>query len=374
MSKMKSLLQVRKLTITIGLYILIVINISQNGLNAQSSPYDAAIIDAYEMRMEGRLDESRTILTGVLDKDSLDAMANFEMARFIQSTEMFNTADMLKFSNRASELDSNNVQFLFYNANIKFLNAYIAMHRGDQENINRFVIESSMTYESVLKLRPDCIEAMLYLIDMHSNLSEDSGGDLEKAQQHLEVLNKIDSQAGAMGILMMSEDSVNAVQYWNNYIDDHGSNIEIQELLAKEYLMEGKTDEAEKIFNEMVLSDPSKTYLLLHLGRAHLMRVMQNKEVAQTELPQVKKYMLMYLDSDVEKPVAIESWSYGQLSRVEKFMENEDQSAAYHKKAKALNPSFSRAFAIPRVDDPPNTLKFSYESFFKPFRKHPLDC
>lgn len=97
------------------------------------------------------------------------------------------------------------------------------------------------------------------------------------------------------------------------------------------------------------------------------MRAMQDQSVSEDALPHVRAYILEYIQLESKKPISIESWCYGLLSRVEIFLGNKDKSANYLEKAITLNPNFSRAFAIPKVDPPLNALSYNYQSFFRPF-------
>ena len=98
-----------------------------------------------------------------------------------------------------------------------------------------------------------------------------------------------------------------------------------------------------------------------------MMRVMQQKSSADSELPIAKEYIQTYLTSDIEIPVCIEAWCYGMLGRFEMIMGNKEQADKYLEKANTLDPYFSKAFAIPSVDNPPNEQAFTYRSYFKPF-------
>jgi tetratricopeptide (TPR) repeat protein len=349
------------------LCLVAIISLSINIICAQGLNHEAAIVQAYELRMNGKSEEAKITLLDILDRDSTDAMANFEMSRLIQFTEMMNVAEALKYGMRAVEADPENSYYLFHTANLQFLRAYIAMHRGDEEQIKTFMVEASKTYEKVLLHNPDCKEAMLFLIDIYSNMNEDSIKNYEKAKQLQKSLTNIDPLSGAIGALSMSVHSVNAVDYWKAFISKNGPNNQLYEILGKAYLSNDNIKEAVVTFDKIVNSESTKNQLILHLARAHLMRVMRDEGASDLELPEVKKYILLYLETTTDKPIPVEAWCYGILSRVERFMENEEQAKLYLKKAKSLNPSFSRAFAIPTVDDPPNALQFTYFSFFKPF-------
>jgi hypothetical protein len=102
-----------------------------------------------------------------------------------------------------------------------------------------------------------------------------------------------------------------------------------------------------------------------------MMRVMMAEDRSsksnESNILAAKKYMNTYLNSKINKPDCTVAWIYGQLSRLEGASGNEEQAKIYFEKAKSIKSDFSRASALPSVDDPPNRLKYSYSSYFRPF-------
>lgn len=325
------------------------------------------VLQAYELRMKGNIQEAKIILEDILEKDSSNAMACYEMARLLDDSNPMDTEGILDYCNKAVQNEPENSYYVFYKADMLFLAAYIAMHGEDNNKIKTAVDKTCNAFKQVLAMKPDCKEAMLYLIDICAVLPEEMGGDKEKAEHYAKMLEDLDPFCGAQGRSILLGEEGNEIDFWKKYIAENGETEEVLELLGRAYLMKDDPENAEICFNKAIASDPSKQILVLHLARAHMLRIMQQRSPEDKEFPVIKEYFNKYLNSDIDKPVNIEAWCYGILSRLEKGKGNEEQSEIYLQKAIALNPNFSRAFAIPSVDNPPNKHSYYYSSYFKPF-------
>ncbi len=325
------------------------------------------VLQAYELRMNGSIQEAKIILENILEKDSTNAMACYEMARLLDDSNPMDTERILDYCNKAIQNEPENPYYVFYKADKLFLSAYIAMHGEDNNKIKTAIDKTCNAFEQVLAMKPDCKEAMLYLIDIYAVLPEEMGGDKEKAEHYTKMLEELDHFYGAQGRIILLGEEGTQIDFWEKYIDKHGETDKVLELLGRAYLMNDDPENAEICFNKVIASDPSKQILVLHLARAHMYRVMQKRASEDEELSLVKEYINKYLNSDIDKPVNIEAWCYGILSMLEKGMGNEEQSVIYLQKAIALNPNFSRASAIPSVDNPPDKHSYYYSSYFRPF-------
>ena len=78
---------------------------------------------------------------------------------------------------------------------------------------------------------------------------------------------------------------------------------------------------AEKYFDEAIKANPSNNILILDLARYHMMKVMQNQDLAKTELPVAKTYLEKYLKTLPEPIVPMKAWTLGAMSMVERFLE-----------------------------------------------------
>ncbi len=325
------------------------------------------VMEAYELRMKGQADDAKELLLSILKNDSTNAMANFEMARLITATDIMNTEAGLVYIGKAILSDPDNTLYLYYKANALLLKAYIEMERGHNESVHELIEETCAAYENVLSKKPDCIQAFMYLIDIYGSLPAELGGNKEKAESYVKSLSTVDAFYGARGKFVLLQETMKETDYWEKYISENGETDDALELLGKAWLINDNPQNAQKCFDKILAHDPSKTILNLDMARLYIMHVMQRISPAETELPKVKEYIMKYLESAVEKPVSIQAWCYGILSNAEAMLGTKDQADIYLQKARSLYPDFSRAFAIPATEFPPNEMVFVYKSFFKPF-------
>jgi len=99
------------------------------------------------------------------------------------------------------------------------------------------------------------------------------------------------------------------------------------------------------------------------------MMVMQNRDVAATELPIAKTYLEKYLKSLPEPNIPLKTYTMGLLARVEMFQGNQAVAEKLMADAKLLDPYFSRASGVPTLllFDKPDQITHHYFSFFSPF-------
>jgi tetratricopeptide (TPR) repeat protein len=333
---------------------------------------DKEVLKAYELRMNGKVDQAKALLETILVKDSTNAMAHYEMARlkhymFVGGGGM-KIDDILISINKAVTYDPKNVTYAYYKAIASFLNAFMAMQTGQGE-VKKYVAETCIQFEKVLTLKPDYYEASLYLVEIYGMLPKDMGGDSAKAAVYADKLGKMDSYFGAKAKAALAPEGTDMVKYWENLLARDEKNPELRMEVGKAYLYKDDLTNAENYFNEAIKSDPSKNILILDLARYHMLMVMQNKDLAKTELPLAKTFIEKYLKTTPEPVVPLKAYAMGLLMRCEMFLGNQAEAEKLMEEAKSLDPYFSRASGIPTLllFDPPDKISHHYFSFFSPF-------
>jgi hypothetical protein len=330
-------------------------------LNAQVNEAENEILQAYELRISGKTDEARELLLAVLEKDSTNAMANFEMARTLPDDQRG------EYYEKATLYDPDNPMYEFYKANHQMLGAYVAMMKNNQEEAGYKVKECCNTLKHVLEIYPDCKESMLFLVDLYGSLPEDMGGNKEEAKKYVENLKNTDPFYAAQGELILSAGEINAVEFWQDYIEKNGESQEVMIKLGKEELMNDEIEKATECFQKIMAEDPTQKQLYLHIARAHLYRAMRGGPDSDQEIARIKENINNYLELEDYKPAAVEAWCYGWLSTIAQRTGNQEEGQKYMQMAQELMPNYSRATALPQVDDPPNVIAYHYSSYFSPF-------
>jgi tetratricopeptide (TPR) repeat protein len=340
--------------------------------NSYGRNTDQPVQKAYELRMNGKVDDAKKLLDDLLAKDSTNAMAYYELARI--QTYMFTAQakvsldDVIHSINKAVQIDPKNAIYAYFKATSYFLRAFMAM-QGDQKNVKSRVAETCAEFERVLQLKPDYHEAMLYLVEIYGMLPRDMGGDSVKASIMVEKLTKMNSYFGAKARMAVAPENTDKVKFWNNMLLSDKNNSNILAELCKVYLFQHDIENAKKFSNLSIALDPSQNILLLAQARYHILTVMQNKDKAATELPLARKDLEIYLISKPEPIVPLKAYVLGLKAIIEMSDGNQPGADKLITEAKALDPYFSRALGIPLLIlfDKPDQVSHHFVSFFSPF-------
>jgi len=333
---------------------------------------DKEVQKAFELRINGKVDEAKALLENVLTKDSTNAMAHYEMARinYYLLTGGGGTSidDILASVNKAVMYDPANVTYAYYKGIASFLNAFMAMQMG-QDEVKKRIAETCVQFEKVLSLKPDYCEPMLYLVEIYGMLPPDMGGDSSKAVVYAEKLSEIDGYFGARAKAVLMPENTDLVKYWEVLIVLNGRKPAYLKEAGKACLFIDDAEKAEKYFEEAIRADRTNNLLILDLGRYHMMKVMQNKDLAAVELPVAKACIEKYLASTPEPIIPIKAYARGLLTKIEMFQGNQAEAEKLMEEAKALDKYFSRASGVPNLllFDRPDQISHHYFSFFSPF-------
>lgn len=333
---------------------------------------DKEVQKAFELRMNGKVDEAKALLENILLKDSTNALAYYETARLqhylLTGGGEMNIDKILTPISKAVRLEPKNVTFAYYKAIASFLNAFMSMQMGNGEVKNK-IAETCTQFEKVLSLKPDYYEASLYLVEIYGMLPKDMGGDSSKAAAYAKKLESANAYFGAKAKADLAPETADQIKFWQEQLAKAIKNPEILMELGRACIYKEDLENAEKYFDEAIKSDPSKNILILDLARYHMMKVMQNKDLAKTELPLAKTYLEKYLKSAPEPAVPLRAYTLGLLTRTEMILGNKAESERLMEEAKKLDPYFSRASGVPTLllFDPPTQISHHFFSFFKPF-------
>ncbi|WP_242118476.1 tetratricopeptide repeat protein [Aestuariivivens sediminicola] len=321
------------------------------------------IVRSYALRMDGRIEASINSLSKIIETDSTNAMAHFEMARAIEDQKKSYHIE------KALLYEPDNLKYRFYKANLQMLEAYKAMKTNNMELISKNLDQCTETLKGILAIQPDCKESLLFLIDIYGSLPEDMGGNMAMAETYLKTLESVDPFYAAQGqlILELKDHNVDLVAYWKNYMTSGDDSNDALIKLGHAYLMNNNIEMAKETFNRVIKNDPEQTILLLDVARAHLYTAMRGGDNVDEALNKFKKHINLYLETALNKPRLIEAWCYGWLGMVEAKQGNGTAADKYVAKAEKLIPDYPRFTAIPTIDQPPNKMFYRYKSYFSPF-------
>jgi hypothetical protein len=100
-----------------------------------------------------------------------------------------------------------------------------------------------------------------------------------------------------------------------------------------------------------------------------MMKVMQDRNLADKELPESKKFFEMYLASVPAPNIPLKAYTIGNLAKIAMFTGKQEEADKLMKDAKALDPYFSKAFGVPSqaLFDCPDSVNHCFISYFMPF-------
>ncbi|MDX1283878.1 MAG: hypothetical protein R3182_02655 [Draconibacterium sp.] len=336
--------------------------------NSSENPFENDVLKAYELRVDGKVDEAKTLLENILKEDPANAMAHYELARTLNYIDLRGSKEADLHLKKAIEYDSKNVIYAFYNARNSFLKAYIALQTGG-DNAKELINNVCDEYLKVLEMKPDYPEALMYLVEIYGMLPEEIGGDKTKAEKYTQQLEKLDKFYGAKARLVMMPEGTDMAKYWNAYITNNGEDCKALKELGVACIFADDIEGAQNSFEKAIKLDNAHNIRILDLGRYHMMKVMQNRDLADEELPKSKKFVDQYLATTPEPIPPLKAYALGMLAKINMFSGNREEGQKMMEKAKAIDPYFSRAFGIPSLSifESPTELNNHFSSFFSPF-------
>ena len=317
---------------------------------------DDAATEAYELRMKGKVDQARTLLEETLAKTPDNAAAYYELARTQMHMALGNPknleqdfADAQKSIDQAVAHDSQQVMYHTFAGHVAFFQAYYALMLGKPDLKDHF-IKACNAFEAALKIKPDYPQVMLYLVELHGQFPENAGADKSKAAAYAAATGKQRTTSMlprpsrycprnpvvlSSGRLLLSK--------------NQPENADVLEELGKAHLRENQVEQAVKCFEQAIERDPGKTYLFLDLSIYHTFRAMRarnsDKELFQESLPAGDAAITRYLNS---KPIhPMEAYALGVQSKYKSAGGDQKQAQQLIKRAKTLDPYFSKATGAP---------------------------
>jgi tetratricopeptide (TPR) repeat protein len=148
-------------------------------------------VDAYNLRMQGKVDEAKTLLEQAISENANNAAAYYELARIEWYLQLGWTqreaVDIQDLIDKAVEVDPNNVIYTYFAGCVGIGQTYRSLKTEDQPGIKENLARAIGAFQSALELKPDYHQAMLHLADLY-NSPEEVGGDKSKAEQYAKQL------------------------------------------------------------------------------------------------------------------------------------------------------------------------------------------
>ena len=192
-----------------------------------------AAMKAFNLRMAGKVDLAKEFLEKALAENPKDAAAHYELARIQFHRALGNMSNLEKdFGNAQQSIEKavkngpDNVIYRSFAGQIRCYQAYLSAMTEDQHGTKENLARAIGAFESALKLKPDYHQAMLYLVELYSQYSEDEGGDISKAEEYARQLEAMDDVLGAKANSILSEKDRGI---WKGIIESYTGNDDVLE-------------------------------------------------------------------------------------------------------------------------------------------------
>jgi len=354
---------------------IVIVFIGWSGAECGDIKSDNVVNKAYQLRLDGKVNEAKTLLNDRIAANPADAAAYYELARiyyYMGPGDMKNIQSAIesgeKSIQKAVELDPGNPIYRYFAARMIFFKAYVPM-QSDEEHANEHLAAVCLAYEAILESKPDYGEPMLNLVELYGGLPEEMGlgRDTAKAAQYEARLQVIDPVLAGKGHCLMMPDDFDRIAYWEAMAKQHPDDMRVLEELGKTYLREGKTDQGVDYLKKVMKAEPSNSVLYLVIANHHIMNVWQNEQAKGKSIPLAMQAINDFLAT---KPIApLKAYALGILAKLNYAQEKKAEGDKYLEEAKATDAYFSRASAIPLADlfVPPGEISHNHRFLLKPF-------
>lgn len=334
-------------------------------------------LDAYELRIQGKIDEAKRLLDQAISENPDNACAHYELAR-IQIHVALGTGnvgemmsmigDAQKSIDRATALEPQNVIYHLFAGHLYYTQAYYGLMTGNTSKEQFAKVIGA--YKTVLNIRPDYPQVALYLVELYSQFPEDAGGNKSEAEQHAKQLEETDNVSAAKARSILLPQETDKVEYWQKVLKKHKGNADVLEELGKAYLGAENVDDAVSCFEKAIKIDPEKAYLFLDLSIYYSFQGMQaqgNKELLQSSIEKGDAAVTKYLHSNPIQPMR--AYALGVQAKYNFISGHQEQGQALLKEAKMLDPHFSKATAAPDpvLFTPPGEISQRHRYLMRPF-------
>lgn len=339
--------------------------------SGQEKP-DIAVQRAFQLRMDGKVDEARKLLEKHVEKEPGNALGQYELARiymYMMTGNPRNMKDSLekagKAIGRAVEIEPENALYRYSAAGVQFLNSYMALNR-DQQNVKKYIGEICEAYESLLEMMPDHAELLLGLVELYGAVPEDMGRDEAKAGAYAERVARLDPVLGFKAHCLIMPEDFDHIGYWENLREQHPGDARILEEVGKTYLRQMKSEKGIEYLREAMNADPARTTLHLDIARHHVMKLWQGMgdkgEVAAQAIEAVKAFLA------TDPIVPLKAYAQGMLANLYSSTGNSSEAGKWKKEAEATDAYYSKASAIPSADlfVQPGVMPHNHSYMFRP--------
>jgi len=338
---------------------------------------DHAAQRAYELRMQGKIDEAGTLLEQAISEKPDNSAAHYELARVqlhraLGSGSRDALTDMVGDArdtiDRAVSLTPEDVNSAVFAGYLGYLQAYTALMMGGKPREK--LVAATSAFDSALRLKPGHHPVVLYLIELYGQFPAEAGGDRSMAEKYAKQLEAAGGVAGAKARSILLPEDVDRVDYWQKVLRENQGNPEVLEELGKAYLGANKLEDALSCFQKAIGIDSAKASLFLDLSIYHTFRAMgagPDKDLLRASVASGDAAIARYIASEPIQPML--AYALGVQAKYKFFLGDQEQGQALFRRAEMLDPYFSKATAAPHpgLFHPPGEISDRHRYLMRPF-------
>lgn len=298
-----------------------------------------SVSQAFELRMAGKVDEAKALLTKALAGNPKDAAAHFELARVHFYTMELDLA--LKEVEEAVTLRPDNARYHYLKGMTETYNMVLKGHdpkaRAEMELLGK---KSLKSFRRAVKLDPKNQEARLQLINLCLKMTPIDGGGRAEAEKLVKPAETLDAIGGAKArcMLLGSQAKEQQRDVWVKLVTRQPNSAGAHEGLGRAWLLLGDTDKATVHLDKALKLDPARSVILVDLARHYFFA----KDYDKAE--QIAK---RYLDFEPEPIVPMRAYGTFMIAKIHKVQEHDERAEEFLDQARKIDPHLWQAVMHP---------------------------
>lgn len=287
---------------------------------------------AFELRMAGKVDEAKAVLTKTLTEDPKDAAGHFELARVHFYTMELDRA--LKEAEEAVTLRPDNARYHYLNGMAEAYNMILKSHdpktRDDMKMLAKKSLES---FRRAVKLDPKDHEARLQLINLLVKMPPEDGGSRAEAEKLAKQAETLDAVGGAKArcMLLGREAKEQQCDVWEKVVTKQPNSAGANEGLGRAWLLLGDTDKATAHLDKALKLDPTRSVILVDLAR-HFFFAKEYDKAERT----AKRYLV----SKPEPAAPMRAYATFMIAKIHKVQKHDERAEELLLQARKIDPHF----------------------------------